>query len=558
MEFINSLENVNRHYSEYKKWEKEQDTLDAKKEYLAEHSADANSNSFGKAKAVLNAVDIMDQYSQNKAEQTEAITDSAMGTLSYLLMSLSVAVGALSYKIPFIKKTGENLCKLLNNSKNKFIKNNVPKNAGKFVIPGLIGFGFIITSESAAIIYSTHLQKLASKIGRFQSRRDKLQDPKNFIEYTPEQIKEAEQLAQTLPLEKIEKEKNKNMANPLEAFREAKSLIKDNENYEKWFEQNEVEERENKKNFKKQIAPDVIKKAKADRDLIFRITRRMDIASQDYAENCELATSTITSVALAGGLLTSWVSNKIMKALKLKSNNKIITFLPTIIGGVTTFAGIIYAAKLQLEASKIGKYKVRQQLLTNPKMFDNYTKEQLDSVKNENIDCHKDSFLDFCLNLPKDYKAYHKYLKEEKPKEVRLQKALDKVSVSEEQIKKAKSLQKNTFKTFEKVDEMSQRYAEDVESFSQIIGTASVLIAVGISQGLFLRKSFSKNVVKKVNNDVNSMISETMLRAWFPLIPAIGINMWATKKQKDASKVSHMLAMKELQDPKNFVDYSNF
>ena len=66
-----------------------------------------------------------------------------------------------------------------------------------------------------------------------------------------------------------------------------------------------------------------IEDAKRDQQLLTKLVEKIDIASQDYAENAELATNTVTTLALGTGGLVGWVSNKIMKACKsLYKNTK--------------------------------------------------------------------------------------------------------------------------------------------------------------------------------------------------------------------------------------------
>ena len=42
------------------------------------------------------------------------------------------------------------------------------------------------------------------------------------------------------------------------------------------------------------------------------------------------------------------------------------------------------------------------------------------------------------------------------------------------------------------------------------------------------------------------------------VLPSIGINAYITKEQKKASRVANMLAINEMQDYRNFADYSRF
>lgn len=80
----------------------------------------------------------------------------------------------------------------------------------------------------------------------------------------------------------------------------------------------------------------------------------------------------------------------------------------------------------------------------------------------------KPNLFKFMTNLYKDNKEYQDYVKTEGEKELKMNKAIEKLELSDEQIRDAKALQKNIFKTFNKVDEKSQAYSESVEAMGEI------------------------------------------------------------------------------------------
>ena len=96
------------------------------------------------------------------------------------------------------------------------------------------------------------------------------------------------------------------------------------------------------------------------------MVRRIDVASQDYAENTELATNTITTLALGTGGLAGWLSHKIMKGLKIKGNGMVSKAIPWVVGATLPLVAGIYSAKIQKQASRIGRYKIKQEMLNNP------------------------------------------------------------------------------------------------------------------------------------------------------------------------------------------------
>ena len=72
----------------------------------------------------------------------------------------------------------------------------------------------------------------------------------------------------------------------------------------------------------------------------------------------------------------------------------------------------------------------------------------------------------------------------------------------------------------------------------------------------------SKFLIKGLNSKIPSeqalgWIKYFMTAIGFTL-PSIGINACITKEQKKASRVANMLAINEMQDYRNFADYSRF
>ena len=121
--------------------------------------------------------------------------------------------------------------------------------------------------------------------------------------------------------------------------------------------------------------------------------------------------------------------------------------------------------------------------------------------------------------------------------------------MSEEQIKDAKRLQKNAFRTFNKVDENSQKYSESVEALGEATSYPLNMIfsGIGLAIGLpFLFKK-SKNQFQAAENFIKYLGV-----VFISSLPSIAINAYVTKEQKKASRVADMLAINEMQDYKKF------
>ena len=134
------------------------------------------------------------------------------------------------------------------------------------------------------------------------------------------------------------------------------------------------------------------------------------------------------------------------------------------------------------------------------------------------------------------------------------------INLSEEQLKDAKRLQHNTFRTFNEVDEKSQKYAESVEAIGQSIQIPISEICAGAG-ALLGMKHLLKVSEKGLEENFAKMIgpmSKYVATIFLCTLPAIIINAFVTKEQKKASRVADMLAIKEMEDYRKFADYSRF
>jgi nucleoside permease NupC len=157
----------------------------------------------------------------------------------------------------------------------------------------------------------------------------------------------------------------------------------------------------------------------------------------------------------------------------------------------------------------------------------------------------------------KDNKEYQNYIKTEGVEQLKRHKVLDQIELSEEQLQQAKTLQKNVFKTFNKVDEKSQSYSESVEAMGQLVmqgaSTVGSLGAMGVSYAM-LAKMIAKPEFG--TSSLMKIVTKTLTPFAFCMLPLILIDIYTTKAQKKASRVADMLAIKELEDYRNYADYS--
>lgn len=550
MKVYGNYKEYKKYLPEYKEWRDKQELDGARRrEYLKQNPDKINQDDIQRGKILLHAVDVMDEYSQVNAEDMEVATEMAQGQAIGFATSIGSLAGIGLMQIPKIKSWA-----------GKLFKNKLPSS----VLINFIGMGvgYIVgfAASFPVITWATKAQISASRKGRFEAMRKDLKNPAIFAVLTDEQMKKVQEDAKSIELEDRDKKRlNQGGIGLFDSFKTLKKLYKEQGDYKKQKEEFDKALEENEKFFNKTLSEKQIRDAKRDRQMLADVVRKMDIASQDYAENTELVTNTVTALAFAGGGLLGWISNKIMKAAKVNHADKATGSVPYVVGLVVPLAVSIYSAKLQKQASRVGRFNVRQEMLRNPESLV-YVDEK-DSDKMTNVrqpeKAKKPNMFKFFKQLLKDNRAYKKYKKTQGVEELKLHKATEKLQLSDEQIRKAKVLQMNIFKTFNKVDEKSQTYAESVEAVGQMlqqgVSVFGTLIALGLSGYQAIK------ILESSESAAKSSMAKTMAKLISPmgvvLASIIGIEIWTTKAQKKASRVADMLALKELSDHRHYADY---
>ena len=210
----------------------------------------------------------------------------------------------------------------------------------------------------------------------------------------------------------------------------------------------------------------------------------------------------------------------------------------------------IISAQINKQASRVGRFKVKQELSKNPNNFIYVTDEQANEIKDaEVIKDKKQNIFKFLITAYKNNKEFEKYKKTVGKDERRFYKAAEELELSQEQLKDAKRLQKNAFRTFNKIDDNSQKFAERIEAFGQAvaypINTIFSLLAVAIASPYLFKQAKTK--AEQAAN-LTKYFGIVLLSS----IPAMIINAYITKEQKKASRIADMKAIEELKDYRMF------
>ena len=545
MSMIADYKTYRKFVPDYAEWKSGRDLADAKRvEYLRKNPNEIKQEDIQKSKAILRAIDIMDEYSQSRAENAEVATETVVNTGLEIASSIGIALGfGLSMLKPIRNFFKKYLGKLANYNKNSEIAVMTLSLACAGIAGTIAAFPLFSWAARAEV--------KAARKGRFEAINTELSNPKTFAILTPEQ---EEELNSNLNLLAIKKEDKKRFKNLKESWKTVKDIVIDSKEYKSQKIKFDNSLKENEKYFDEKLTEKEIEDAKKDQQLLTKLVEKIDIASQDYAENAELATSTLMTSIFAFGSLFMMIYNKIATKLNIK-----IKVLPNVLGFAAMLGSSIFAAQIQKEASRVGRFKTKQDLIKNPEQLVYVSDEKTGEIKDIEIKSHKkQSIFKFLKNAWKNDRDYKKWKKNEGAIEKNYTKALENIEFTEEQIKDAERLQQNTFKTFNKIDENSQKYAESLEALGQSIQypITSLFSLIGI---LFAMKYLTNQIsnAKKLEEMATSVIKYFSI-ILLSTLPSIGINAYITKEQKNASRVANMLAINEMQDYRNFADYSRF
>lgn len=521
----------------YEGWHSRREYVDARRlEYLRRNPEKIDNNDIQRGKTLIHAIDVMDEYSQKRAEDMEVATETAVG---YGLDAAIFGGAAVGGVIGNLKPVKNSIQKYFKNSKNKkIIAAALPMGVG--AIAGIIAaFPLYAWAAKAEIA--------ASRRGRFEAMRKDLKNPKGFAILTDEQAKLAHERAKSIVLES-DKKSHFQFG---QGIKNLKEMALDSNEYKAHKKQFDLELMEAEKHFNDRMTPEEVLKAKKDRQLLTKLVEKIDIASQDYAENAELATQTAVVGALGLGTLFNMLLSKFLKAMKIKSEGK-ITAITQVISVVIPVALSVAAAQIQKQASRVGRFKVKQELLNNPEKLVYVSDENADEIKNINVPKdRKENIFKFLTNVWKDNREYNKYKKTIARDEEKFYKAVETLDLTPEQLKDAQTLQRNTFKTFNKVDEKSQKYSESIEALGQAVALPVSLLFTGAGAAFgtkYLIKSGNLKSKLEMASNMSKYIGIILLSS----IPSIFVNAYITKEQKKASRIANMLAINEMQDYRFF------
>lgn len=359
MDFFSSLNEVRKNSGSLKAWEQQQRDKDAqRKAYQEKHAPTAEELKQAEelGETVLNVIDTMDDHSETVAENVETVmspfstlTMLAGGVTSGLLawnLGIKPAQKAEKAAIEAFDKDKKNIdfaeklskeaklrkpngeivdahfwvddlrgtsdwtkrrlesitddtlreqAKNINNEWKKIVKPfNRKTKIAIFSVPIAA-----IASWFLGNVYETKIQVDSSRIARFQARRE-LNDPKAFVNYTPEQIAQAKAELEKHP-EKIKKKRKDNLQKGM--FKSIRELIRDRDNYKKTKELRAKQQSA----VTRPLTEAEIAQAKKDQEVIQRVVKHINNEAEKNSEKMEVAANVIMGTFPVVGGAVGWL-----------------------------------------------------------------------------------------------------------------------------------------------------------------------------------------------------------------------------------------------------------
>ncbi len=356
MGFFSSLSEVAKNRNNFSTWEANQRDDEARRKELynrRKYTAEELESAKQLGERIVDVVDIMDNHSENVAENVETAVEPVVG-LAPLIPTIPAALFYIKKIVnPGEKKLSELRRKHLYENENAInlareitddihktrpnkrgfdaynftskrsidkIKNSELKSRAmeihkaymkeakphlRKIKGGIFGvIGISIASFIAANIYAAKLQVDSSKIARYQARQ-LLEDERAFVNFTPEQIAAAKKYIEEHPELKKEKKKDKLKSGMLSSII---NVLKDRKAYLQ-ARKNDTDE---SKKVSRTLTRDELVRAKKDQEVIQRSVRIINNEAEKYSENMEVAAGIILgSTPIVGGAM-GWLAGLLM------------------------------------------------------------------------------------------------------------------------------------------------------------------------------------------------------------------------------------------------------
>ena len=530
---ISDYTKYTRHIKDYNQWNK---TLNS----VPQTSLPANSEDLKKkAKAIAEPILLLDNYTHEKAEDSETFyqtLNTEIMSVTGLLCTLPIVI---TKAIPFLNKHANKHALINKAAKGLTNYKNTNFNVlGKTISAPQLTTAF--TSVLGALFFASNIknsikgQQGLIRKASFDATQHQLKDPKMFAILTDEQEKELTGITSTNAAQKIDfVDRLKDRVNVGSSFQSVKEYNATNASYKKekakYFD--EINKVSNKK-----LTPQKEKEAQENQQLFKNYLKNVEHDVLEPLRKVETMSNIGYSALFAGGFLEYLLTDKVVDVLKVK--NKVIAGALKL--GVPLITYLLLNKNIsdfENKAILATKYKHLKQFTENPEKYERANEE-------------KQSLPEFIKTIAKDMKDYDKFAETELPKIKERLEAKKQLKLTPEQEQEAELLQKNTTKVVNTQREILYDQTVGIEVLSEIISNPIDILGTAI--GAKIGHSLSK---KCANKKLAGMM--TAIGTVVGFIPIAIMEAKFTNEQKKAEKISSMLAIKNLENPRKFADFSN-
>ena len=530
---ISDYAKYTKHIKEYNQWNK---TLNS----VPQTSLPVNSEDLKKkAKAIAEPILLLDSYTHEKAEDSETFyqtLNTEIMSVTGLLCTLPIAI---TKAIPFLDKHA-NKHALINKAA-KGLKNY--KNTNFNILGRTISapqLTTVFSSALGALFFASNIKNsIKGQLGlirkaSFDATQQQLNDPKMFAILTDEQEKELANITNTNAAQKIDfVDRLKDRVNVGSSFQSVKEYNATNANYKK--EKAQYFEETNKISNKK-LSPQKEKGAQETQQLFKNYLKNVEHDVLEPLRKVETMSNIGYSALFAGGFLEYLLTDKVVDVLKVK--NKFIAGALKL--GVPLITYLLLNKNIsdfENKAILATKYKHLKQFTETPEKYERTNKE-------------KQSLPEFIKTLAKDMKDYDKFAETELPKIKERLEAKKQLKLTPAQEQEAALLQKNTTMVVNTQRETLYDQTVGIEVLSEVISNPIDILgtAIGAKIGHSLSKKCSNKKLAGMMTAIGTLVG---------FIPIAIMEAKFTNEQKKAEKISTMLAIKDLENPRKFADFSN-
>lgn len=550
IDFINNINLIYKNWTPSKEWESElrkNEKID--KVLIKKYPPSPDEKKYAKqyGNVVINVIDKLDQESIDKS--TDALI--AINTIFSLPTLLAPFIGGLGGYLT--SKASKNL----QNQKKISIFNGA-----------LIGSGiYFILRE----FISSQLEKETTRIARFQTRNNELKDISNFIINTQEKNNKNE-----FSQSKISKDSTTSKLSAVETYKNAfntlKEMKKNYKQYKEWKNNLKIKETKAKEKLENiQFTTEELNKAQKDRNKLINTIYKLELASNNEEINFQFAIDLVQFAAkISGATLATLLCLTIpQKTAKIKAQSNLVKYTKLLIPfAIPTFSLYLTAilAKFQKDSAKLGRYEKKKELASNKENFITFEDSKRKQINLSNDSQEDKNLVKNIINDIKSIKTMPKRLNEmyssyKLPQE----QAFDtNIKYSNKQIKDAELLQKQLFYTFEKIDEKSEGFSDDVDVILKTIktgiGTAVNVFFNIYALNLLTQKlkdfnnqkipNFFEGLKLMKNLERKDMIGIFVVPYVIKTIICLVLDSLLASCRKKTNKVGVMTAINELKDEK--------